>query len=689
MQAARRRAAETVLIVGLTLSVIPASAGLFGSIGNALGIGGDVGKALNFADGFLPGGGGPTDAILGAPGKAAFGEAIKKWGDVNDRSIEKLGETNDRTVAKLLQGLEKVVATLDAGLTSNVEAIDAALATSIASLDDSLERNLEKFDNSLSDQTLRLDTVFQKQTSTLFFFGRVILTVLILGGFVFSAYRVVLASPDLQSLSQFLRRRRAPVVAAASIAAVTLALTWLVPDPGRLRLLEQRYVKTYDRALRLEDFSSAQNSAAQLTVLRPDSALYRSWSIKALAFRDLVSRPTLLTADDRVHGLYVRLGQVNEYRKEEALAEDSDVLVAYALVNGIRAKRELDYVSTTIALSSALKPSSDVNDHSIEHLRGIAESARAQFRSLTIPSDLLTFALSSGGANPEKGDDRETDGGRRAFLDEYAKATRNAAEESNRDVAGPISSSSLSSFGELSNALHQKVVIRLYYRGLTAKYFALLEAQARAAAPGASAQDQNAVVSAYCAMHVYNRDWHREAFPKYGGSLSFVSSLLSGPFTLTARAKPLVKPAPNACNGINDAAIDQQLDIANQWLTPLVALKLQQSGKGAVLLKTAAKLSAERQNSAFAEYEKQFAQMKDIQDRNVSGIADSAVRSARAEVVISLAELSAILGLYSELDGAVVPAVHQLRLRYSTSGVVPDDRWRQASRAFLESRFGA
>lgn len=677
-----------------TCIALPASAGLFGSIGNALGISGDVGKGLGFVDGFLPGGGGPTDSILGAPGKAAFGEAINKWSDANDKSIAKLGETNDRTVTKLLQGLEGVSTTLQAALTSTVEDLDAALSTSVAALDESLEKNVEKLDNSLTDQTQRLDTVFQKQTSTFFFLGRVLLTVAIFAGLVYAAYKIALAAPDINSFRQIFIKRRIGVISSLGITTIALAVTWLVPDPGRLKQLEERYTNTYSRSLRIEDFANAQYSASQLTILRPDSALYRAWNLKSAALRDLVLRPTLLTSEEKVNGLYVRLGQVNAYRQEIKLPPDADVIFTVALIDAVKAKTELDHAAAALAMTYAGELAAKQRDDkslNIEHFERLSNEIVTHMRRATVPIELLKEATQG---KPLVSLDQEEsvlyEDGRLAFTKTYeafALARSGASEKSamKKSPALPLSSSS---FTEIANTVRQKLVLRIFYRNLTAKYYLYLDALAKANAPGASVEMQNSATTAYCSLNVFYKQWFDDNYAKYGGSLSFTSNLLTGPFVILQRAIALNK-TPNACAAIPDGAIASQANIVDRWLVPLTTLKMQQTGKGAVLLKTAAKVNSDRQNAALIEYEKAFALLKDVQDTNIAQIGDQAVRSQKASAVVDLAELSAILGIFTETDGKLVPAVFALKTKYQTKGVVDDERWRRAYQAFLECRFGA
>jgi hypothetical protein len=687
----------TCLVLALVLStgiVLPVSAGLFGSIGNALGISGDIGKGLSFADGFLPGGGGPTDSILGAPAKATFGEAINKWSDANDKSIGKLGETNDRTVAKLLQGLEAVSTTLQATLTSTVEDLDAALSTSVAALDESLEKNVEKLDNSLTDQTQRLDTVFQKQISTFFFLGRVLLTVAIFSGLIYSAYKIALAAPDINSFGQIFVKRRVGVISSLIITAVALAVAWLVPDPGRLKQLEERYTKTYGRSLRIEDFANAQYSASQLTILRPDSALYRAWNLKSAALRDLVLRPTMLTSEEKVNGLYVRLGQVNAYRQEIKLPPDADVIFTVALIDAVKAKTELDHAAAALAMTYARDLAAKQRDDeslSIEHFEQLSNDIVAHMRRVAIPIELLRDATQ--GKPLVSLDQLEAalyEDGRLAFIKNYEAfaLVASGGPEKRAMKTSPALSLSSSSFTEIANTVRQKLVIRLFYRNLTAKYYLYLDALAKANAPGAAVEMQHRAITAYCSLNVFYSQWFDENYAKHGGSLSFTSNLLTGPFVILQRAISLNK-TPNACAAIPDASIAAQANIVDRWLVPLTTLKMQQVGKGAVLLKTAAKVNFERQNGAFAEYEKAFAVLKDIQDPNIAQIGDQAAKLQKAEAVVNLAELSAILGIFVEIEGNMTPAVLALKKKYQTNGVVDDERWRRAYQAFLECRFGA
>lgn len=677
-----------------TCVALPVSAGLLGSIGNALGIGGDVGKGIGFVDGFLPGGGGPIDSILGAPGKALFGEAINKWSDANQKSIATLGETNDRTVVKLLVGLESVSTSLQATLTSTVEDLDAALSTSVAALDESLEKNVEKLDNSLTDQTQRLDTVFEKQTSTFFFLGRVLSTVAIFAGLVYAAYKIALAAPDIDSFRQIFIKRRIGVISSICITAIALVVTWIVPDPGRLKQLEQRYTNTYSRSLRLEDFANAQYSASQLSILRPDSALYRAWNLKSAAFRDLVLRPTLITSEEKINGLYVRLGQVNAYRQEIKLPPDADVMFTASLIDSVKAKTELDYAAAALAMTYAGELAVKQRDDqslNIEHFEKLSSDLVIHMRQTTVPIELLKEATQGKPLVALEPEGRaQYEDNQLAFIKMYkafVQANDNTPENRAMKISPSVSLSS-SSFTEIANTVRQKLILRLFYRNLTAKYYLYLEALAKASAPGVSAETQNGATTAYCSLNFFYKKWVEDNYPKYGGSLSFTSKLLTGPFVILQRAIALNK-TPNACTAFPDAAIAAQANIVDRWLIPLTTLKMQQTGKGAVLLKTAAKVNSEQQNAALAEYEKAFALLKDVQDFNIAQIGDSAVRLQKAEVVVNVAELSAILGIFTESEGKLIPAVLNLKTKYQTKGVMDDERWRRAYQAFLECRFGA
>jgi hypothetical protein len=672
-------------VISIMIFSIPASGGLFSSVGNALGIGGDVGKALDAADGLLPGGGGATDQILGAPGKAVFGDAIKKLGETNDKSIAKLGETNDRTVQKLLDGLGQV----QAALSMDLQTIDATLSTSISSLDDTLSRSIDALNNSLNDQTLRLDTVFEKQTSSFYLIGRILLTVVIVGGLVLFAYKVVLNSPNMSKLKHLIAERRSPVFVSLAICIVALAATWLVPDSGRLKKLEQNYSNAYSRSLHVEDYTGAETAASQLTVLRPESSIYRSLELKATAFRDLILRPTLLESEDKILNLYVQMGQVNEYRKENQSTEDPDISSAYGLIAGLRAKREFDYSGVAIAFRHtvdlvAADPSHQITEDA--NLREIAIAFNSKLRELALPVDMFEFVIQEPNDKNVKSAIRMSSQSKQAFLDQYSKSLE-AVPSNAASAKQTLESYPINSFGELSNTLSQRIYIKSFYRNLTARYNAYLDALAASKAAGAAAQKASEATNKYCELQTYYNTWYKESTSKYSGSLTFVTNLLSGPYVIVARSQALNK-TPNACNAIADTAISQQADVSGQWLTTLISMRLARDSKGAILLRSAAKLNMDAQNAAFAEYEKLYEAKKDVAGTDITSVANPTSRQSQAETVISLAETAAVLGLYSQMDGKIVPAAYQLRVQYKTEGLVDIERWRQAEKAFLENQAG-
>ncbi len=660
--------ARNSLLCSLIVLVLaaPATAGLFGSVGRALGIGGDVGKALDFVDGLSPGAGGATDSILGAPANAAFGTAINKWSDANDKTIDKLGVTNDRTVAKLIQGLEGV----QAAISADVDSLNYAITAAVSSLDDALDKNIEKLDNSLTDQTQRLDTVFQKQVSTFFVLGRVLITVAIVGGFVFAVNRLILTASSGGGIGHQIRVHLKPIFIAVAFSALSILLTWLLPDPSRIAKIEDAYKKTYQRALRFEDFANAHTSAAQLLVLKPESSEYRAWTLKASAMRDLLLRPTTLLQEDKISSVYLKLGQVNYYRKDAGLAEDGDVAAVYGLSEGIRAKREIDYIAATISMLHArdlLLKDGDRPDQILD-IKRATEEAAAQLISLSLPMDMLKFATQGLRMQSEFSEDA-----RDSLVSTYEKAIGQSISYIPPNKAH-ISTASPASVRELGETLRQKLILRAFYRNLTAKYFSFLEAHLRAKTAGASAEASSDATAAFCALQRYYRDWHSENYRAYGANTAFVSGLLSGPFVLLARSHVL-QGGGNACKApLDELAVKTQIDITTQWVTPLTTVKLPSTSKGAALLKNAAKAVQDRQNESFAEFEKAFLALKDSTPED------------RAKVALRAAEMAAVLGLYIEKNGFQIPAVHHLRVIYGTAASI--EEWRAASRAFLESRLG-
>jgi hypothetical protein len=392
MKIQRRFASCT--FAALLLVCIPAAtnAGLFGGISKALGIGGDVGKAMNFADGLLPGGGGVTDDILGAPAKAAFGKAIQDWQAANEKSIKTLGETNDRTVDKLLAGLNS----LRNDVSFDIDKLSDSLATTVASLDESLDRNITALDSNLTGQTSRLDTIFEKQTNTFFFLGRVFLTVLICGGCFFGLYLIAASLQNFVSYKKAFEEKRVPLTAMFILGISGLILTWIWPDPAKLGELQEQYAGSYSKALEFEDFPQAYASAAQLVVINQANKSYRGNEIKARAFRDFFMRPTGILDDQRLSTLFGMLAQADEYHKAYAGVSDPDIMSLYSLIGSIRADNPGAVMSSAIATSEAYRlynEGGNADEVRLPALKAQTEHALIKLRAISLPSEFVDVAI--------------------------------------------------------------------------------------------------------------------------------------------------------------------------------------------------------------------------------------------------------------------------------------------------------
>src|SRR5713226_6930787 len=99
--------------------------------------------------GLLGGGNDPTGGVLGLPGQALTGPAIKDWEAANDRSIDKLGQTLDGNIDKFGKTLDVLITTADAMLGKNIKDVNVVLAANIESLNRVFQATTFDLDSSL------------------------------------------------------------------------------------------------------------------------------------------------------------------------------------------------------------------------------------------------------------------------------------------------------------------------------------------------------------------------------------------------------------------------------------------------------------------------------------------------------------------------------------------------------------
>lgn len=632
-----------------------------------------MGKAMSFADGLLPGGGGVTDDILGAPAKATFGKAIQDWQAANEKSIKMLGETNDRTVDKLLTGLNA----LRADVSFDIDKLSDSLANTVASLDESLDRNITSLDSNLTGQTSRLDTIFEKQTNTFFFLGRVFLTVLICGGCFFGLYQVAASLQNFVSYKRAFQEKKVPLTAIFFLGLGGLILTWVWPDPAKLGELEDQYSGSYAKALEFEDFPQAYTSAAQLVVIDQSNKSYRGNEIKARAFRDFFLRPTGILDDQRLGTLFGMLAQADEYHKEYADVSDPDIMSLYALIGSIRADNPGAVMSSAVATAEAYRLYNEKGNADEVHLPALkVQTAHAllKLRKISLPPEFVDIAIT--GSMPNYSENEQ------AFIDQYKKFL---AIELPREVLrekdhGLGSVSSVSQFGSL---LDNQLTVRRFYAELTAQYTRYLISQSIARAPGGSSEQAGVATKNYCKIFEFYRDWYNNNFDKFSEDPTFVANYLEGPFLILSRATAVYGDSSSACTKLSAADIAKFGDQVNLWTNSLQNHLGQNKKVGVNLMKSAANASAVFQLAALAEFEKTTL---DAGSLLISGAASD---TPSQEKLLDLVEKSAMLGFYSfDADNNVVPMPYGLYRMFGTTGLSTKTLWRTNFIRFLQSNWG-
>lgn len=660
-----KRAILLVLVFVGSIGPTPTEAGLFGSIGNALGIHGDVGNALNFADGFIPGGGGPTDSILGVPANAAFGTAIKNWGDTNARSIQKLGETNDNTVKKLLAGLNQ----LQGDVSADIDKLSDSLNSAVGTLDDSLDKNITTLDNDLSSQTSRLDTIFQRQTNTFFFLGRVFLSALIVGALMSGLIRLAGNIPERDSIWTYFKQHRVAVCATVGVGLMGLVAAWIWPDPSHLSILEKQYRHSYQTAISFEDFQRSYNDASQLSVLDQTNDMYRAWEIKNKTYRDVFLRPTELQSDSRIAATFASLSQSNDYYVNSNKSSDPDVVGLYALISGIKAGNEGAILSASIATAEAARLYNTATSEStfqISAMKNQTYSAMRLFQSSPLPIDFVRIAFS------------EAAGQSAILSDQYAKSIMARVPSVSKMDGGGEEMYQVNSIGQMGNTFRDKMIVRKFYKGFSAKYFELL--MARAIASGSGADDaKSEVIKRYCELFGYYDKWSADNFAQNSDDPVFVSNYLAGPFEIPARSTALQGASTNACKGLPEEKIKIYADQISLWTDPLSAHVPPGSRKGVALIRSAASISKAQQDAAFSAFEGSADGMAVLFAQGTG--ADLATRHDR---LLQFADQAAVLGLSAESgDGSYIPAVFDLYRQFGSALTLGE--WRRAFLAYLQS----
>lgn len=664
-----------VIMFLMLISFVAFGEGLLSAVTQALGVKGDVGEAIHTLDSF-------SSQLGGEPGKAAFGGAIADWSDTNNKSIDKLGETNDRTVAKFLSSIDRSNLAFQSGNKENINLFSDELNNSISNLDESLSKNIDRLNNSLTDQTLRLDTVFQKQISTFFLIGRIILTVIIFGGLTFTVLQIILGASDINSVRELFKQKKSISILALAVSIIALLITWKAPEPKNLESLEDKYNKAYQRSLQLEDFSYSQNNASQLTVLKPESDIYRSWNLKSEVFRDLVLRPTMLLSQDQLFTLYVKLGQATAYRYDAKLGNDPDIITAHALIDAITAKSELDYAKAAIFFQDAIEvKKKKENDQSIEHLDEIAKEFLYRIQSISFPYEMLDEALTeSNEIQVKKIPEKE------ALLRLYKKFINTIPKSPSEENTSPNLTIYLSSFSEFSETLRQKLIVKKFYQELTAKYYAYL--QSLSSPPIQKGQDlvkdSNKI---FCDLEVYYQKFLLENYQTNNQNIAFISKLFTGPFTILERVQKLSNltstPTITACSAISNEDIIKQSNFVDTWLPNIKSSKIVKDGKAMKFLKDLILTNQQNQNTALTDYEKLFTSSKNLFDYNIDLVQDPLDRKARANAIFELAKFSSVLGIYIEDNKKIVPAAFYIKHKYQTSTEVTERQWNNIFVEFL------
>jgi hypothetical protein len=630
-------------VVALLAIAAPVSAGLLGSIGNAFGIGGDVGKGLGFIDSVLPGGNTFND-VVGAPGGAVFGKAIKDWKEANNESIQKLGVTNDETVRKLVAGLGKVQNDLTKGLELNITQLTDGLSASIASLDDSLRQNLERLDNSLTSQTARLDTVFQKQTSSLFQIGQILITVFVVIGTFYALSRIISTSGEKLGWVDILKKTKARTAVVITLAVVFVVGTWLWPDPSGAAALTTKFRESYAKSMNYEDYLGASVTASQLAVLAPVDPLIRSYELKSRALRELFFRPTVLLKPDELVEVLRVLAKADQWRMDATKKNDPEVASALALVSFQSFDSNIDLMRAVTLLRNAVKSFGEVGDNadiepesngengsetSISRWR-IADARLVQAVSgLSVDPDVIQLGL------PNIPTDKIA-----TLQKEFVPQLLTSVAGKNPDETGPV----YSPIADLTTSTVNRVEVAKFYRQLLSFYFDHQLAKLRDAS-------QADVTETACKAFRYTVSWHDSTFSRRPPG-QLVPALLAGPSTVLYRLKEALG-ASNPCSALTEASFVRFADARKFWLSTFSAGV---TGAGSTNLTRLATAVADKEKVAFDEFEKLSSTVKT--DLAIAS-PDAAQLQNRKSAVMQWLEAATVLGLHAgaSSDSSLKPAL--------------------------------
>ena len=637
-----------VLIAAVPMLAHGGGLGL-GRIARAVGIGGDVGRALDRVDDAVGKGSKLIRGFMDLPGEALFGGAIREWRTANEQVVDRLGRTNDATVEKLVGGLDSVssrsIAQLGDELDASIESLDGALRVAVLDLD-----------QSLSSQTLRLDAVLEKQATTLYRLVLYSFLAILFVSFVIAAVGLVTTLRGSQTIERGRAVYRNATIALACAVGIVLALT--ETDPLGYEKRVRQAEKSYDFAMGQEDFARARNEGAVLTALEPSNDEYARLHRRALLFRNVTARPTLL---HREEGLSQLLGDLAQGDAES----DPDVRALMMLIGAVRSQTERDVLHVQLLAATLADPdtSADASEQRSTTDRARVPSLRSSIGrvapilgSLLLPKELLDRALLSGQDS--------------LHIERITSSLTRVAVPFFEAFGNDSATRSYSVLDDLVEIAQLRLLVRSYYRELSARAMHLLYLDAQ------GTTNINEKNTSYCDLMTFADSAHSKLTGFTSQELVLGSAMLTGPFSMIRLAKAV--HSRDSCPRLDPQrllAITDPIGLLTRSVGVSTSARRAQAFE---LLRRTAVITEASQRVALdtlrARYKK-YVLVRTLED------------TTRATAIWNLAQVSAIAGIYvypgENAGGTPIPL--SLLLYRKHEQALTTKQWQEVFRMLLAS----
>ena len=628
-------------------------------VAKKLGIRGEAGQLMSKIDKFAGRGTSLAAEGLGLPGSMIFSQAIQDWQTANEKVIDKLGRTNDATVKTL-------VFRLDSLRDSTVATIGDALESSVESLDLTLQAAVQDLDQSLTSQTSRLDAILDKQLDSLYQIVMWCLRMMLL-------YMLLTAGASslglLRTAGSADKRPHAVMFSGAMFvaAAVGLLVSFIVGnDPLKRKQRLEETLASYQRALDQEDFARARVASAVLTALGPSSDDYNWMDRRAVLFRAVSARPTLLYREDELSRLFGTLSF-------EDFDNDGDIRSLLLLTGVVSAQSERAYLEALILASTLPSVPESLNKNAslgirqsypVPVLRRASEEVSHQLARLSLPTPLLLLALEdSTGVNG--------DSGRIALKNSIENAVQTLKRNSN--TAARDAQTSYSAFAELAVNAKTRLAVREYYRTIEALYVTYRTAKSTYS----NAKEHE---KAFCGMVLFADSASQVIAKSTDQDMTLSASMLAGPFSLIERAAK--EQVGVRCESYSSIPIDtaRLSSLSNQisfWSSVAEGTNPSAKGRNAVrILKRASTESRERQNVAFESFDNRLSAYL------LAKVGGTDLKKPLLDYALS----SAALGMFGPMKDErrlAEPVVFSLYQEHKLP--LTESEWKQVFRTFLEA----